>query len=271
MIPRGPLQGVDGGDLPVEPGLAAVSDPSTEAGPSSAAEQPTAERPARPVRFARVVGVWASVRPRTRRGAILAVAAIVAGSAVLAVAVVVGAAMAWSPYLETDLHPAANAAMWASQELSFAGGGRCAACHETETARAATAGHANIACESCHGGLLDHVGADTTYASTTIKPALPDDSVCIRCHAAATGRPAGLPLITTTDHYVPLCLECHDPHTAIAQRPPVVLHPLADLPACITCHGPDGFKARSQRHPIVEGDEPCLACHAPGRGPEPPS
>lgn len=218
---------------------------------------------------ARVVRLWRSVRPRTRRGALLAALSILAGSAVLAGAFVVGAAMAWSPYIETDLHPAANANMWAGQELTFAGAGQCAACHETETTRAASARHAGISCESCHGGLREHVASDATLAATTIQPTLPTDSVCIRCHTIAIGRPVSQLQVDPAGHYAPACLQCHDPHSGISRRPPVVLHPLVDLPPCITCHGPDGFKARSQRHPVVDGDEPCLECHGAGRGPQP--
>jgi len=183
----------------------------------------------------------------------------------------VGAAMAWSPYVESAIHPDANARAWAGLDRTFAGTGLCAQCHEVESARAASARHAGIGCESCHGALLGHALTGPETAAPTIGPALPTDSVCIRCHTTATGRPAGLLQINPADHYVPDCLQCHDPHTGISRRPPVVLHPLVDLPPCVTCHGPDGFKARSQRHPEVTGDEPCLLCHAQGRGPEPRS
>jgi hypothetical protein len=223
-------------------------------------------RPA-PARFAAFGRMWQSVRPRTRRGTLLAVVAIGGGSVLLAVVFLVGAAMAWSPYVESDLHPDANPRMWAALQPTYAGVGQCAQCHRVETARAASARHAGIGCESCHGPTLEHALAGQGVAT----PTLPTEAVCTRCHEAALGRPAGLLQIDTSDHYVPMCLQCHDPHTGISTRPPVVLHPLDNLPACVTCHGPEGFKARSQRHPEVTGDEPCLACHAPGRGPEPAS
>jgi len=232
---------------------------------------PILHRPASGRPPGRLGRAWRSVRPTTRRGALLAALSILGGSAVLSVAFLIGAAMAWSPYLETDLHPDANPKMWAGLELTFAGGGQCAECHEAETAKAASARHAGISCESCHGALLEHVEGDAAPPAATIRPVLPTDSVCIRCHSIAIGRPASQLQIDPAGHYAPVCLQCHDPHTGISRRPPVVLHPLVDLPPCVTCHGPEGFKARSQRHPVVDGDEPCLACHGAGRGPEPRS
>lgn len=213
--------------------------------------------------------LWQSVRPRTRRGAILGVVAILGGSAALAVVFFVGAAMAWSPYVETDLHPDANARTWAALDQTFAVGGLCARCHEVEAARAASAGHAAIGCQSCHGALGEHALSTPAELASARMPAVPTDVVCVRCHTSAVGRPDGLPQITLAAHYLPVCLQCHDPHTGISRRPPVVLHPLENLPPCITCHGPEGFKARTQRHPTVTADEQCLDCHAPGRGPAP--
>ena len=212
--------------------------------------------------------LWSSVRPRTRRGAALAILAIAAGSVLLTAVFLVGAAMAWSPYIQTDLHPDTNPRAWAALAPSFGGQALCATCHQVESARLASAQHSGIGCESCHGAVLEHAMANSPALAAADAPVIPTDAVCRTCHVAALGRPAGFNQINLTDHYVPLCLQCHDPHTAIANRPPVVLHPLENLPPCITCHGPDGFKARSQRHPVVSDDERCLDCHAPGRGPD---
>jgi hypothetical protein len=210
---------------------------------------------------------WQSVRPRTRRGAILATVAIVGGSGLLAAMFFVGAAMAWSPYLQTDLHPDANPRAWAALEPRFGESVQCLGCHKVEAAKLGSARHAGIGCQSCHGPLLKHTEESTATVGSAVSPVVPTDAVCTKCHTKAVGRPASLLQIALTDHYVPVCLQCHDPHTGISRRPPVVLHPLENLPPCVTCHGPDGFKARSVRHPEVTGDEPCLACHAPGRGP----
>ncbi len=241
---------------------------------------------------------WATVRPTTRRGAVIGIVAVAGGSALLAGVFLIGAAMAWSPYLTSVIHPDADARAWAAHEPIITAPGACTGCHQLEAARAASARHAGIGCESCHGNLRDHIlssptptldapgrdvvddgavadavgagpGGGLDLATDATRPAVPTDAVCVRCHAATSGKPAALLQITPGDHYVLQCLQCHDPHTGISHRPPVVLHPLTGLPPCITCHGPEGFKARSERHPVVAGDEPCLACHGPGRGPEP--
>jgi hypothetical protein len=218
---------------------------------------------------ARLRRTWASVRPRTRRGGLLAVALVLGGGAVLSVALFAGAAMAWSPYLDFDLHRDANAKQWAGLQMSFASSSVCADCHTPESTRLAANPHQGIGCQSCHGALLDHALASATAARATVPVAVPTDEVCVRCHAQADGRPAGFTQIELSQHYVGQCLQCHDPHTTQAERPPVVTHPLVDLPPCLTCHGPEGFKARNQRHPQgALTDQQCLECHAAGRGPE---
>jgi hypothetical protein len=214
-----------------------------------------------------VHGFWVSVRPTTRRGAALGLVLVLGGAGVLAAAFFVGAAMAWSPYIESSVHPGSNPRYWAALEPGYAEPGSCVECHAPEAAKAATASHAGIGCESCHGALLDHARSSRgTYVATS-DVVTPTDEVCLRCHTSAVGRPAGLRQVVPAAHYAPVCLQCHDPHTGISRRPPEVLHPLVDLPPCATCHGPEGFKARNQRHPVVPEDR-CLDCHATGRGPE---
>ncbi len=89
----------------------------------------------------------------------------------------------------------------------------------------------------------------------------PPSSICARCHATTTGRPASFPQVDLATHYVGgPCLRCHDPHSVVAHRPPTVTHPLADLPECTTCHAPDGLKKIPTGHQVV-GDTVCLACH----------
>jgi hypothetical protein len=191
--------------------------------------------------------------------------AVLVGAAVLSVVMFVGAAMAWSPYVDFSLHRDSDAVARAAMPLSYAASGVCERCHTAEAGRLATAGHAAIGCQSCHGALIEHADAPDPR---TVTVTVPTDAVCIRCHSQAEGRPVGFRQIIPTQHYVSACLACHDPHTAIARRPPVVQHPLDNLPACLTCHGPDGFKARNQRHPVIDNDDKaCLECHGPGRGP----
>jgi mono/diheme cytochrome c family protein len=211
---------------------------------------------------------WASVRPRTRRGAVLATAGIIATAGVLSAGLFVGAAMAWSPYLDFSLHRDVDAKQTAARELTFASSSTCAECHGPQADKLVSKSHVGIGCQSCHGALLEHTLESEDPGAETVRIAVPTDEVCIRCHVQATGRPAGLRGIIPTEHYVSTCLACHDPHTGVANRPPVVEHPLAKLPNCLVCHGPEGFKQRNQRHPAgTSDDKPCLDCHARGRGP----
>jgi predicted CXXCH cytochrome family protein len=212
---------------------------------------------------------WASVRPRTRRGRVIAAAAVAGGAVVLAIAIFAGAAMAWDPYLDFALHPDSNAKQWAALDMTFADSSVCASCHHAEAGRLDSNAHSGIGCQSCHGPLLAHAEAGQNASKSDVLIKVPTDEVCVRCHAAAEGRPAAFKTIVPADHYVGQCLQCHDPHTSIAEHPPVVSHPLDNLPPCLTCHGPDGFKARNQRHPTgLLTDQECLLCHAEGRGPE---
>jgi len=230
--------------------------------------EPVDQAPAPAARPSALRRYWDSVRPRTRRGGFLAAALILGGAAVVAVGLVMAISMAWNPYLQYTFDRDVNAREWAALELSFTSSSTCRECHATERTRLMAAQHQTIGCQSCHGPLYEHAAAGNEATAAQVPVAVPTDEVCIRCHTAATGRPASFRQIVQGQHYVAECLECHDPHTGIANRPPVVLHPLTDLPPCLTCHGPEGFKARNQRHPEgTDDDARCLECHGPGRGP----
>lgn len=217
----------------------------------------------------RLRDLWASVRPRTRRGGFLAAAGILAGAAVMSVALFAGAAMAWNPYLEFSLDREVDARSWASLRQEFASADQCTECHEPEAHKATTASHEGIGCQTCHGPLLEHVDAGEEADSSTVAVKVPTADVCLRCHVQADGRPSAIREIVVEDHYVPVCLECHDPHSGVSNPPPIVEHPLDNLPACMTCHGPEGFKLRNLRHPVADtNDRACLDCHEEGRGPD---
>jgi hypothetical protein len=217
----------------------------------------------------RIRRLWASVRPRTRRGRLIAAVAILGSAAALSLVIFAGAAMAWNPYLDFALHRDSNAKQWASLSMSFADSSVCIKCHLPEASRLASHTHSSIGCQSCHGALLAHVAAGQNASKSDVLIKVPTDEVCVRCHAAADGRPADFKTIVPANHYVGQCLQCHDPHTDFAQHPPVVSHPLENLPPCLTCHGPDGFKARNERHPTgLLTDQECLKCHEAGRGPQ---
>ena len=99
----------------------------------------------------RLRGFWDSVRPRPRRGGILAVVAILGGAAALSVALFAGAAMAWNPYLDYTLNSDVNARQWAVLPLSYTASSTCAECHADQQTRLTSATHEGIGCQSCHG------------------------------------------------------------------------------------------------------------------------
>lgn len=210
----------------------------------------------------------AGLGSRRRRGTFRAVAVIAGLGAIFAVVFFVGAAAVLSFADEYGFRPERDAATWRALTPAYGDISLCARCHATEYGKLTSASHAGIGCESCHGPLGSHALASPGTAEAKVAVAVPTDAVCVKCHVAAVGRPAGFRQIVPADHYTPLCLECHDPHTGISRRPPIVQHPLDRLPPCVTCHGPDGFKARDQRHPTVSNDDKvCLSCHLAGRGP----
>lgn len=216
----------------------------------------------------RLAHLTTRLTPKTRRGRILAAAGLFGGGAVLAAVLVFVGGMAWNPYLQFSVDHSINVTQWARKDLEFTSSSICGTCHDVEQARLTSATHAKIGCQSCHGALNEHAEAGDKAASEQVAVRVPTNTVCVRCHYAADGRPAGLREIIPANHYINECLQCHDPHTGIANRPPVVSHPLDNLPACLTCHGPEGFKTRNIRHPEDNGDDKqCLLCHAAGRGP----
>lgn len=207
---------------------------------------------------------WFTVRPRSRRS----VGAFVVLAGGLSLFLFAGARIAPGLVSEYGFRPDVNSAAWRALQPAYGEVALCARCHTTQFARLTSATHAGIGCESCHGPQGVHALAIPGTAEAELDVAVPTDELCVKCHVAVEGRPAGFRQIVPADHYTKACLACHDPHTAISRRPPVVEHPLGNLPPCITCHGPDGFKARSLRHPIVAADDrTCLACHQAGRGP----
>lgn len=97
----------------------------------------------------------------------------------------------------------------AARPIVYAGQAACAECHTEAVDTRALARHKTVACESCHGPLARHAdGTDETA------PARPDGrTVCVRCHAAKTGKPARYPVVDVTEHAgTDKCIDCHTPH-----------------------------------------------------------
>ena len=96
----------------------------------------------------------------------------------------------------------------AAKPMVYAGRGRCTECHEDEVNAAAPSKHKVIACESCHGALLKH--ADDPEVAV---PKLDAQTLCLRCHAANTGKPSHQPTVVARDHSdEDSCVPCHKAH-----------------------------------------------------------
>jgi Cytochrome c7 and related cytochrome c len=206
------------------------------------------------------------LRPSSRTGVAKGIAAIAAVAAGVVIAVfVVGAAFsAFSAlYDEYGFHPAENARSWAALPLSYADSTVCQRCHQPEYASWTASAHRTVVCESCHGPLATHA-AETSPdapAGSVVLAAVPA-SICVACHEARTGRPAGFPQVDLAQHYPgAACLWCHNPHDATAVRPPDIPHSLDRLPPCVTCHAPAGLKPVPAGH-VAGSDSFCRSCHA---------
>ena len=185
-------------------------------------------------------------------------------------------------YGQFGFHPGRNADAWASRQPQFVGATSCSACHADQAAKGATARHAGVTCESCHGPLVGHPlaapsnptaaapGSPAPVALISLAeastPRLSHDAevigLCLTCHEAVAGRPLGFPSIDPAGHFAgPACVVCHDPHTSAAPHPRQILHPLAGLPECTVCHNPTGLRPMPDGHPTWVGD--CRTCHIP--------
>ena len=100
--------------------------------------------------------------------------------------------------------------------IAYAGQKACADCHGDIVELRGHARHSAISCETCHGALAKH--ADDPGTST---PALPNATpLCVRCHAAKTGKPSQYPSVDIADHAGgAACLTCHKPHDPRLQIP----------------------------------------------------
>lgn len=89
-----------------------------------------------------------------------------------------------------------------------AGQAACADCHTDVVELRAKTRHTAIACESCHGPLAKHASGEVA------KPPRPDGrELCVRCHAAKTGKPKRYPTVDIKEHAgEEKCITCHTPH-----------------------------------------------------------
>ena len=92
----------------------------------------------------------------------------------------------------------------------YAGQMECVSCHD-EVQKVRLAGrHGRIACEACHGPLGQHARGESDIAP--IRPST--RGICLTCHTARAGMPAGFPKVVVKEHSeAGPCTECHKAHT----------------------------------------------------------
>jgi cytochrome c7-like protein len=96
-----------------------------------------------------------------------------------------------------------------AKPINYAGQAACVDCHADIAVLRAQARHKAIACESCHGPLAKHA-----EDPGQLTPKRPDARpLCVRCHAAKTGKPKRYPSVDVQEHAGDEnCLTCHKPH-----------------------------------------------------------
>ena len=97
---------------------------------------------------------------------------------------------------------------YAALPLVYGGQAACAECHEEVVKKRAKAGHASVACESCHGPLQAHVD------DPNIKPPkIGNPKLCAGCHESSPARPVKFKQVVLSEHNADQkCTECHQPH-----------------------------------------------------------
>jgi predicted CXXCH cytochrome family protein len=95
-----------------------------------------------------------------------------------------------------------------SRPVGYAGQKACAECHTDVVETRALSRHRALSCESCHGPLASHAAGEGP------KPTRPEATpLCVRCHAARTGKPVRYPRVEVKDHAGDAaCITCHQPH-----------------------------------------------------------
>jgi predicted CXXCH cytochrome family protein len=97
-----------------------------------------------------------------------------------------------------------------AQPVVYAGHQVCAECHDSEANTRSAGSHASVTCETCHGPLATHA-AEPGQAVLARGDAR---ELCVRCHAANTGKPKWYKAVTVVHHAgEEPCITCHQPHS----------------------------------------------------------
>jgi hypothetical protein len=114
-------------------------------------------------------------------------------------------------------HRISNEAEWAKIPAKYQGSKTCAPCHKSNYDDLMKSPHASIACENCHGPLVNHPKEPKKLDIDTRR------DLCIRCHAYMPYRESGrakIPGINPEKHYpTEECIMCHYPHNPVKPNP----------------------------------------------------
>jgi DmsE family decaheme c-type cytochrome len=179
---------------------------------------------------------------------------------------------------------------------------KCADCHTDLVAAFASNPHArtphgqkkgdiNDFCSTCHGDGTKHMEAGGD-ASLIDKPkGLTGSEDCKACHQSAHGPHDSFDTGVHSNTAAVNCLTCHSIHKAIAKSPFLLAQAPGKLCAtchttesasfenkpyahrlnrggmtCLDCHSPHATRGQTVKM-TVQGELPCLSCHAEKRGP----
>ena len=96
-----------------------------------------------------------------------------------------------------------------ARPIAHAGQKACAECHSDVVEVRLPSRHKAVSCETCHGPLAKHAAGDDTFTFTKLDA----QPLCVRCHAAKTGKPERYPRVDVKEHAGDeLCVSCHKPH-----------------------------------------------------------
>ena len=95
----------------------------------------------------------------------------------------------------------------ATRPIAFAGRAACVDCHGDIVP--AKSVHTPLSCEGCHGPLAVHAGGNFDTKPRKLNPR----TLCLTCHAKASGKPDFFKQIVAADHADGPCTACHKPHS----------------------------------------------------------
>jgi len=133
----------------------------------------------------------------------------------------------------------------ADKKMNYAGQEACTDCHDVIVKIKSRGFHKNVACEVCHGPLMQHIDSPDEF-----KPQMQRNrNFCPLCHEYLPSKPTGFPQIVSASHNPrKICVTCHNPHNPVPPTTPK---------ECEACHGEIASTKSLSHH----ADIPCTKCH----------